>query len=264
MNVVAASVAERKLFRAAFTLIELLVVIAIIGILAALLLPVLTRAKDAARGANCTSNIRQLVVVWSLYCQDNNNHLPQVDEWVVGNMTDPFDSTNALLLVDRNQSAFARYVTTPQIYKCPGDQSALVRSVSMNGRVGNRPSAPWLAGGGSGYEVFAELHQIRNPAQIYVFLDERSDSINDASFCMDMSNTGNSDGVGSSNPYWMIDFPASYHNRSGRLSFADGHVESHQWVEPTTLVRLGQAHPTHTSAADRDAKWLQDHYTHLK
>ena len=264
MNVTLANVAGRKSIRAAFTLIELLVVIAIVSVLAALLLPVLTRAKATAQGANCASNIRQLAVVWNLYGQDFNGHLPQVDKWVVGDMTDPFDSTNALLLVDRNESVFARYVTAPRIYKCPGDRSVLARSVSMNGRMGNHPSAPWLGGGGSGYQVFAELHQIRNPAQIYVFVDERSDSINDASFCMDMSNTGNSDGVGSSNPYWMIDYPASYHNGSGRLSFADGHVESHRWVEPTTLVPLGQAHPTHTSATDRDANWLQDHYTHLK
>jgi prepilin-type N-terminal cleavage/methylation domain-containing protein/prepilin-type processing-associated H-X9-DG protein len=60
-------------FKNAFTLIELLVVIAIIGILAALILPVLSSAKDRARNATCISNLRQWGVMWRLYADDNND-----------------------------------------------------------------------------------------------------------------------------------------------------------------------------------------------
>jgi prepilin-type N-terminal cleavage/methylation domain-containing protein len=59
--------------RRAFTLVELLVVIAIIGILAALLLPALSRAKDRARNAICISNLKQWGVTWRLYTDENND-----------------------------------------------------------------------------------------------------------------------------------------------------------------------------------------------
>jgi prepilin-type N-terminal cleavage/methylation domain-containing protein/prepilin-type processing-associated H-X9-DG protein len=250
--------------RRAFTLIELLVVIAIIAILIALLLPVLSRSQITAQGAQCTSDHRQLVQAWSLYCNDNNDQLPIVDHWVAGDMSDPFDATNASLLVDPHQSLLARYVMVPAIYKCPSDRSALVRSVSMNNRLNPITPGFWLQGGGSRYEIFTKSQQIRVPSEIYITTDERSDTINDPSLCVDMSNTGSADGIGASNPYWMADYPAGYHNGTGRFSFADGHVESHRWLEPYILVPLGQAHVIHTSAADRDARWLQDHCTYLK
>jgi prepilin-type N-terminal cleavage/methylation domain-containing protein len=250
--------------RRAFTLIEMLVVITIIAILAALLLPVLSRSKIAAQGAQCTNNHRQLVLAWSGYAHDNNDQLTVVDYWVAGDMADPFDATNTSLLADSSQSPLARYGIGPPIYKCPGDRSALVRSVSMNNRLNPRLPGFWLHGGGDVYQIFTKLQQIRMPSEIYVTTDERSDTINDSSLCVDMSNTGRDDGMGSSNPYWMADYPAGYHNSAGRSSFVDGHAESHQWLEPYILMPLRQAHATHTSATDRDAQWLQGHCTYLK
>ena len=248
----------------AFTLIELLVVIAIIAILAALLLPVLGRSKATAQGAQCTSNHRQLVLAWSMYGHDNDDRIPVLENWVAGDMTDPFDATNVSLLLDPKLSVLARYVTRPGIYKCAGDQSDFVRSVSMNNRMNPMLPGYWLHGGGDRYEIFTRSQQIRTPSDIYVTVDERSDTINDGSLCVDMSNTGNAEGIGTSDPYWMTDYPASYHNGSGRFSFVDGHVEGQRWLEPTTVVPLGQAYVTHTSSTDRDAQWLQGHCTYLK
>jgi prepilin-type N-terminal cleavage/methylation domain-containing protein len=210
----------------AFTLLELLVVIAIIGILAALLLPVLGRAKASAQATQCMNNHRQIVLAWSMYCDEHSGRLCSLTNWVVGDMSQPGEATNALLLVDPRQSLFARYITIPAIYKCPSDPTAFVRSVSMNNRL--NPNAPyWIAGGGTRFEVFTTSQQIRTPAQIYVTLDESGDTINDRSFCVDMSNTGNLLGVGANNPYWMIDYPGAYHNGADQFSFADGHTETH-------------------------------------
>src|SRR5262245_12379024 len=119
-----------------FTLIELLVVIAIIAILAALLLPVLTRAKGAAKQVQCINNERQLSACWFLYSGDNNDRLvadgqndpPNTTrkQWVQGAFFHTVDSTNYTLILDPTFALFANYLHTYRVYLCPTDRDYVI------------------------------------------------------------------------------------------------------------------------------------------
>src|SRR5271165_5218386 len=126
-----------------FTLIELLVVIAIIAILAAMLLPAMTRAKQKAQGLQCLSNHRQLALAWRMYAEDSRDILVYASDdgtgaanpknqfaWTWAHMDyDPSNLGNWDVNFDMNQRPLWVYAKNQYIYKCPADRSY----VTVNG-----------------------------------------------------------------------------------------------------------------------------------
>ena len=103
--------------RLAFTLIELLVVIAIIGILAGLLMPVLSRAKEHGRSAACLSNLHQLGVALQVYIGENNDRLPFMEDRSTNSIT-----TNLYPAVD---IVLAKQLSSTNVLRCPSDNELL-------------------------------------------------------------------------------------------------------------------------------------------
>lgn len=276
--------------RPGFTLIELLVVIAIIAILAALLLPALTRGKLKAQGIMCMSNHRQLAIAWRMYTEDNRDVLlyasgtttaVQPGVWCSGKMDyvgsnrSNWDPTVDIM----NSPMWPYCAKNTSIWKCPADTSVVdiggglikprIRTMVMNAYLGG------FGGGPSSYMPamdqqiiylkYGELNK-PGPAKVFVFLDEREDAINWGNFCTVM--------IGwypyTPSLFEFEDIPSFYHGGACAFSFADGHSEIHRWRDARTMPALQKGtlifngYTPIPSPGNQDIGWLQDHSTRPK
>ena len=279
----------------AFTLIELLVVIAIIGILAGLLMPALSRAKQKAQGVSCLNNMKQLQLAAMMYGTDNHDYLPAnvmvraggdsisgKPNWVDGTYSSapPWNTTIAedppgcaldsfYLGVHGTRGgnpvvtllgSIGPYAKAAGVYHCPADQ--YLDPAWRRLRVRSCSANCFV--GGVGPEANGVNGQ-QNGVNYKVF-NKFSDfggsplSASDCFVYLDENPRSLNDGwfLFYGNGTTINDKPAINHGHSSSFSFADGHAEFQQWRDVFLNPTL-----TPGTSGGSDTRWLAQHGTYV-
>ncbi len=193
--------------RSGFTLIELLVVIAIIAILAAMLLPALSKAREAGRNAVCVNNMHQMGMAFALYADDYDGFMP------AGDPHGPGDPSTIWLWKQRNNvttGLIYPYVKSRDVYLCPTDK---YHGTRIAGRRAHRL-----------YSYSVNVYTLYHNGRVARMTDWVQPS-NTMLLMEEAYNSPINDGYVVSGP-GTLDILAYRHNNKGNLCMGDFHVES--------------------------------------
>jgi len=269
----------------AFTLIELLVVIAIIAILAAMLLPALSRAKLKATETTCLSNLRQLAFAWKMYAADNSDRIVGLEESAPNEVAWRIESTDPKIIADPEikgltgnelstkviqltfkYGSLFQYAPNPGIVHCPGDlrsqQGGLNFAYDSYSGAGYLNGSYRFIGGATALaNVIYKDSQVMHPSDRIIWLEEADSRQNFfrppfrenlGGFIMNIGTPPDF-----SDAAWA-DYPAVNHGSISTMNFVDGHAEGHKWATP-----LGYPKRSGPTTACEDSRWMAKRFPAL-
>lgn len=286
-----------KSINKAFTLIELLVVIAIIAILAAMLLPALSKAKQKAMAAACFSNLRQLSLGWVMYADDNNDLLVNLSTyftdargglsitttpWGAPWRTDLYNGQQNPAPNRKNVAGWIagiqqgyikpepniagplfQYAPNPNIMHCPADKHWQLQFTPTIGGpfcFDSYSGAQWLNGEDrANRNCLFKRSQILHPSDRMIWI-EGSDTRGENVGSWWFGVQGNqANGFQGSVFEDYNDAPGTFHITSAIFNFCDGHVESHRWQDGNTIA-FANSKAGNPPPANADSLWVAQHY----